>query len=150
MRPEIEDYLTQHGQEYNPDALRRGLLDAGYDEAEVDEALRGRYQASGQDVQTADERTFSRWTLWLHIAALVGMFVLVIIANGTQAFGLAVFGGLVLLLVLLLSWTLTSWIGRALLPRTSLGVALILPAASALILGGTCTALLGGVPGPGQ
>ena len=146
MRPEIQEYLARHGREYTPEALRRGLVDAGHDPAEVDEALDEWRATGGGSSPDAAARTFSRWAFWLHVAALVAMFVLVLAANGFDAFGLATFGALVLILFLLLGWVISSWIGRALLPRTGLAVALVFPAVSALLLGGTCVALLGGFP----
>lgn len=150
MRPEIQEYLARHGREYTPEALRRGLVDAGHDPAEVDEALDEWRASSAEVAPDVPIQTFSRWAFWLHAGAVAGMFVLVLAANGLDAFGLATLGALVLILFLLLGWMVSWWIGRALLPRTGLAVALIFPAASALLLGGTCVALLGGFPGVAQ
>ena len=76
MRPEIQEYLARHGREYTPEALRRGLVDAGHDPTEVDEALDEWRATGGGSSPDAAGRTFSRWAFWLHVAALVAMFVL--------------------------------------------------------------------------
>jgi len=147
MKPEIEAYLREHGEKYTSDALRQQLIDAGHAPDEVDAALReweeGRAKARARPATGAgDERTFRRWALWLHIGALVAMVVLVVALNGTAALGLALIGAVVLGLFLAVGWVISGLIGRALLPRAGLAVALVVPLISALILGGTCFALM--------
>lgn len=155
MNPEIRRYLDEHAATYTTEALRRGLLDAGYDPVEVDGALRDReVERAGGSAGEEDRRTFRRWALWLHVGALVAMVVLVVLLNGTQAFGLALIGAVVLGLCLALGWAVSGLIGRALLPRTGLTVALVVPAISALGLSGTCLALMNAMtptpPTPGS
>jgi hypothetical protein len=143
MDPAIKRYLDEHGATYTPDALRRGLLDAGHDAVTVSAALR-EWQAE----QTAnlpgqeDQRTFSRWAVRLHLAALVATFVVLLVLKGTPNLGLIVLAAVVLGVTLIIGWVVSSFFGRMLLPRTGVRMALILPAISALALGGSCFALI--------
>lgn len=145
MRPEIGAYLREHGARYTTEALRRQLIEAGHDPTDVDAALRE--TESTRAPLLLARQTFGRWALWLHVGALVAMVVLVNLTNGAQALGLASIGAVVLGLFLALGWAVSSLIGRALLPRTGLPVALIFPVISALGLGGTCVAVMYGFPG---
>ena len=141
MNPDIRRYLDEHGATYTPEALRKGLLDAGYDPAEVDAALSGWSPAEA----TADAQarlTFGRWALWLHIGALLAVFLLIVALKGTTAISSALFGCAVLGVFLVIGWAISSLIGRSLLPATGAWVALIVPAISAVVLGGSCFALL--------
>lgn len=144
MNPNIKRYLDENGATYTPQALRKGLLDAGYDPAEVDSAL-GAWQAERVGPQpTEGQRTFGRWALWLHVGALVAMVVLLVVLRGPTAIGLALIAGVVLGIALLIGWAISSLIGRVLLPRTGPMIALIVPAISAIALGGSCFALMYG------
>jgi hypothetical protein len=141
--PGIKRYLDEHGATYTPEALRRGLLDAGYDAVTVSAALKewqGAQAARGPD--QGDQRTFKRWAVRLHLAALVATFVVLLILKGTPNLGLIVLAAVVLGVTLIIGWAVSSFFGRMLLPRSGVGVALILPAISALALGGTCFALI--------
>lgn len=141
MNPDIKRYLDQHGATYTPEALRKGLLDAGYDAADVDAALQT-WQAEGSQPEAEGRQTFQRWALGLHVAALVAVFVLLVALKGTNAIGLALLGCAVLAVAMLIGWAISSLIGRALLPGAGVIVALIVPAISALLLAGTCFALI--------
>lgn len=145
MKPEIRRFLDENAT-YTTEALRRGLLDAGHDPVEVDGALREwEAERSGAGASQGDRRAFGRWALWLHAGALVAMVLLVVLLNGTEAFGIALIGAVVLGLFLLLGWAVSSLIGRALLPRTGLTVALVVPVISAVALSGTCVAIMDGM-----
>jgi hypothetical protein len=147
VNPEIRRYLDEHGEQYTTDALRQQLTALGLDPLEVIAALREweeeRAKAQARPATAAsDVRTFRRWALWLHIGALVAMVVLVVGLNGTAALGLALIGAVVLGLFLAVGWVVSTFIGRALLPRAGLTVALVAPVISALVLGGTCLAIM--------
>ena len=143
MNPEIKRYLDEHGATYTPEALRKGLLDAGYDPAEVDSAVQAWQAERGGPQPDAEGRlTFGRWAIGLHVAAVVAVFVLLVALKGTNAIGLALLGCAVLSVALLIGWAISSFIGRMLLPGTGAVVALIVPAISALALGGSCFALI--------
>jgi hypothetical protein len=149
LNPEIKRYLDEHGATYTREALRKGLLDAGYDPAEVDAAL-ARWNAEqivpGPDAN--NRRTFRRWAFGLHLGALVGMVVLLIALRGTDAIGTAGIAAAVLGVALVIGWAISSLIGRALLPRTGPTIALVVPAISAIALGGSCLALMVGSISP--
>ena len=135
----INRYLDEHGATYTAEALRKGLLDAGYDAAEVDSALQAWQAARAGPQPDAEGR---RWALWLHAAAVVAVFVLLVAFKGTSSIGVALIGCAVLSVALLIGWAISSFIGRILLPATGAVVALIVPAISALALGGSCYALM--------
>jgi hypothetical protein len=143
VNPEIERYLDEHGATYTPEALRKGLMDAGYDPAEVDAALQvWQTERTGSEPDAEGRRTFQRWALGLHGAALVAVFVLLVALKGTNAIGLALLGCAVLAVAMLIGWAISSLIGRALLPGGGVIVALSVPAISALLLAGTCFSLI--------
>jgi hypothetical protein len=143
MRPEIEAYIRKHGARYTTETLRRMLIGVGHDPVEVDAALRETEAVRGP--QLVESRTFGRWALVLHAGALVAMVLLVVLLNGTESFGIALIGAVVLGLFLLLSWAVSSLVGRALLPRTGMMVAIVVPLISALALSGTCVAIMDGM-----
>lgn len=143
MTPEIKRYLDENGATYTPEALRKGLLDAGYEAGAVDAALR-EWQAArtGGGSNGDDRRTFGRWAVWLHLAALAATFLLLVVLKGTGAIGSILLGAAVLAIALLIGWFISSTIGRALVPGAGTTIALIVPAISAIALGGACFALM--------
>jgi len=72
----------------------------------------------------------------------VAVFLLLVALKGTTAIGLALLGCAVLGVVLVIGWLISSAIGRAILPHGGVFVALVVPAISAILLGGSCFALL--------
>ncbi len=148
MRPEIDAYLREHGDRYTTEALRNRLIGAGHEPDEVDAALRE--TESSRAPLLSDRRTFGRWALGLHVGALVAMVVLVVALNGMQALGITLSAAGVLALFLALGWAVSTLIGGWLLPRTGLPLALLVPAVSAIGLGGTCLSIMGGFPGVGS
>jgi len=143
MDPEIKRYLDEHGATYTRDALRASLVAAGHDPAAVEAALvQWEAAQTGSDAHAEKRRAFGRWSIGLHVAALVAVFVLIVALKGTTAVGVALLGCAVLGVALLIGWVISYLIGRALLPGTGVIAALVVPAISALLLGGTCFALL--------
>jgi hypothetical protein len=71
MRPEIEAYLREHGAKYTTDALRRQLIDAGHDPAEVDAALREAEATGTPKTPPHSGVTDVAWSLYF-IGAVVG------------------------------------------------------------------------------
>ena len=142
MKPEIRQYLEDHGSTYTPEALRKGLLDAGYDPGEVEAAVSGWNALEANAAGAAGRRAFGKWALWLHIASVVAVFLLVVALKGTTAIGTALLGCAVLGVALVIGWLISSAIGRAILPHGGVFLALVVPALSALLLGGSCFALL--------
>jgi len=142
MNPDIKRYLDEHGAAYTPEALRRGLLDAGYDPAEVDAALHN-WQAKSIDPArgVGDRRRFWRWALGLHagVLFLIAIASLLIGSFAASASGLLI----VLAVVLLIGLGFSGLVGRGLVQGSGLVAALSVPAASALLIGGSCLALGG-------
>lgn len=142
MRPEIEAYLREHGARYTTDALRRQLIHAGYDPAEIDVALRETEVGRGPQLAElhASRSRYWRSAFGLHLAALVLVSIWVFTRNYTYAPIAAIILGLMLLLGLGIS----GLIGRAVLPRSGLSAALLVPVISAVGLSGVCLATIGG------
>jgi hypothetical protein len=142
MNPEIKSYLDEHGATYTPEALRRGLLDAGYDPIEVAAAL-SEWQAQAVDParKVGDRRRFWRWAFGLHAAVLL-LITIASLVIGSFAAGAS--GWLIVLaVVLLIGLGISGLIGRGVVQGSGLAAALVVPAISALLIGGTCLALTG-------
>ena len=143
MNPAIKRYLEEHGATYTREALRKGLLDAGYDPAEVDAAL-GSWDAQRVASRPGanDQGWFFTWAFLLHLGVLIAVFLLIVALKGTSSAGTGLLGCAVLSVFLLIGWVISTLIGRALVPATGVGVALVAPAITAVVLGGSCFALL--------
>jgi len=144
MRPEIDAYLREHGAQYTTEALRRQLIHAGHDAAQVDTALR-EWEA-GRGAQLTETRTVSRrfwrWAIGLHLAA--GVLASVWLLLGSTSGGYIGIALIILGLVLLIGLSISGLIGRALIGR-GMAAALVFPVISALLIGGTCMAMAGPV-----
>ena len=143
LRPEIESYLREHGARYTTEALRMQLITAGHDPAEIDAALRETDEARA--LRLAETRAlrsrFWCFAMGLHLAALAVAVIWVLQgSNAIYAFAVV----LVLGLTLLIGLGISGLIGRSLLGRSGLAVALVVPLISALLLGGWCMAIMGG------
>jgi hypothetical protein len=139
MRPELRRYLDEHASRYTPQALRQRLLDAGYEAAEVDPALR-EWEALAADRAAAkgERRRFWWWTLGLHAAVLALLGITSLAVGSFTHLGGVALG--ILALVLLVGAGISGTIGRGVLLGRGLTVALLVPALSALLIGGTCLA----------
>jgi len=139
MRPEIEAYLREHGAKYTTEALRKQLITAGHDPAEIDTALRETQESRGP--QLAETRTLRSRFWWaaigLHVAALAVATVWWL--QGTNSSYVSFFM-VILGMMLLIGLGISGLIGRALLGR-GMAVALVVPLISAVLLGGTCMAM---------
>lgn len=144
MNPEIERYLDEHGATYTPEALRKGLLEAGHDPDVIDSAIREWQARRTGGIGSDDVRTFGRWAILLHLGALVATFVVLLFLKGVGQAGVLLVGVGVLAVAMLIGWAISSMIGRALLGGGTT-IALIVPAISALLLGGSCFAMLNSV-----
>jgi hypothetical protein len=141
MDPEIKQYLDEHGATYTRDALRRSLVDAGHDPAAVDAALHEWEARATNPASATDRRRFWRWAFGLHAAVLVLIAIasLVIGSFATGSWGLLI----VLAVALLIGFGISGLIGRGAVQGRGLTAALVLPAISALLIGGSCLALGG-------
>ena len=150
MTPEIRAYLDEHGGTYTSKALRQGLIDAGHDPAEVDAAIAEweAVHASGAGTEAADRRRFSRTALLLHVGAFAAVIGVAFLVYGARVAGYLGIAAIILAVILAVGWGISAAIGRALLSRTGLTIALVLPVISALLIGGTCYALVASLAGP--
>jgi hypothetical protein len=141
MNPEIKRYLEEHGVTYTSEALRSGLLGAGYEPAEVEAALRD-WQPSAADraSKNGDQGIFWRWAFGLHAAVLVLIAIASLLIG---SFAAGAWGPLVVLaVVLLIGLGISGLVGRGMV-RRGLTAAIVVPAISALLIGGSCLALGG-------
>ena len=141
MRPEIEAYIREHGDRYTPGALRRALIDAGYEPTEVDTALREMQSRRAESAGNGGRRSrFWLVAIGLHVVALVVAGIWIANSASATYFGIVI---VVLGIALLIGLGISGLVGRLLIPRWGLAVALVVPLFSALILGGTCMAISG-------
>lgn len=142
MDPKIEAYLREHGATYTNEALRKQLIAAGHDAAEVDAALRETEATRAPQLSEArTRRSRFRWlALAMHAAALVVVTVWVLQGRNAPYVG---FVAVFMAVALLIGLGISARIGRSMLGR-GMGVALLVPAISAILLGGTCMAMAGG------
>src|SRR4029078_7278093 len=96
MKPGIRQHLEDHGSTYTPEALRKGLLEAGYDPGEVEAAVSGWNALEANATGAAGRRAFREWGLLLHIGSVAAVFLLVVALKGTTAIGTALLGCAVL------------------------------------------------------
>jgi len=144
MDPKIGDYIREHAETYRREAIRAQLIAAGHDPGQVDAALAQSELAPVKDTPEAVAKPtppFWGWALAIQLVTVV--LVTAWVAAGSDPHGywsaVAIFLGVSLLVGL----AITGSLGRALLPRTGLLVALLLPLASALLLGGICLNMMG-------
>lgn len=146
MDPRIADYIRANRRRYTRDAIRQQLVEAGHAPDEID-ATWAALDAPDPDA-TAGERFWPRF--WLFVAA-VNVAVFLLVGFGTGMFG-AQGGGSVLLVILaialgigaLISWGAVAATGPTKLGRgTALAIGAIIPLLFALLIGGSCYALVG-------
>jgi fatty acid desaturase len=142
MRPEIEAYLRKNGARYTTKSLRLQLHHAGYDPAEVDAALlETEAERASQLAQTQLLRTrFWTWAFVLN-AITLALVVFWVAIRGNSSFVPLVI--VILGIFLLIGIGISGLIGRAFLDR-GMGIALIAPILFAVVLGGTCAAMMSG------
>lgn len=144
MDPRIDDYIREHAGTYTREAIRAQLIAAGHDPGRVDAALDQSELAPVTDIPaTAAKPTgpYWRWALAIQLVTLV--VVTAWVAAGSDPHGYWSAAAVFLGVSLLVGLAITGSLGRALLPRTGLVVALLLPLASALLLGGVCLNMMG-------
>lgn len=153
MDPRIADYIRTHRRRYTREAIREQLVDAGYAPEEID-ATWAALETPDAD-STAGEGFWGRFWLFL-LGINVAVFLLVGFATGL--FGAIAQGGAPILLVILaialgigalISWgavaaTRPTKLGRG----TALAIGGIVPLIFALLVGGSCYALVGTIGPP--
>jgi hypothetical protein len=141
MKPEIEDYLRKHGGKYTTKALRKQLLFAGHDAAEVDAALAETEATRAPQFEETRQlrRRFWLVAIGLHLIALVAATAWWALWINSAYAGFVPF---ILGFFLIIGLLISGLIGRGLLGR-GVAVALVVPLISAALLGGTCMAMAG-------
>jgi hypothetical protein len=142
MRPEIEAYLRKNGARYTTKALRAQLLRAGHEAPEIDAALEETEAARAPQLASAKALRSQFWGLAFVLNLVVLVVVSAVVSDNSPYAG-ATF--LVLGIAMLIGLGISGSIGSAFLTGRGLLVALAVPAVAALILGGTCFAMMGGV-----
>ena len=151
MDPRIADYIRANRRKYTREAITKQLLDAGHDPGEIERTWEA-FDARDADT-VAGEGFWGRFAL---ILVGINLGVLVLVGFLTGALQNAAQGGLVLLIVLgvvlaigaLIAWAIVAATGPTKLsPTTALVIGVLVPLLFALLIGGSCYALIGGLGG---
>jgi hypothetical protein len=151
MDPRISDYIRANRRKYTREAITQQLVAAGHDPAEV-ERVWAALDAPDAD-RVAGEGFWGRFAL---IVVGINLAVLLLLGLLTGALQNAGQGGLILLIVLavvlgigaLIAWGIVAVTGPAnMSPTTALVIGTVIPLLFALLIGGSCYALIGGMGG---
>jgi hypothetical protein len=149
MDPRISDYIRANRRKYTREAITKQLVEAGHDPAEV-ERVWAALDAPDAD-RVAGEGFWGRFAL---IVVGINLAVLLLVGFLTGALQNAGQGGLILLIVLavvlgigaLIAWGIVAVTGPAnMSPTTALVIGTTIPLLFALLIGGSCYALIGGL-----
>ena len=152
--PRIADYITANRRKYTRQAIRQQLIDAGHDPAEVDRAWAA-LEAKDPDA-VIGERFWGRFAL-IVVGINVAVFLLVAVLTGMLAYiaagavVLPVIFAVILGIGALIAWGIVALTGPDKMgPTTALAVGISVPLLFALLIGGSCYALIGsmGTPPP--
>lgn len=150
MDPSIADFIRAHRRKYTRAAITQQLLEAGHDRTAID-ATWAALDAPDPD-ETAGEAFWGRFFL---ILIGINLAVLLLVGLGTgslftpERFGLLGILAVVLAIGALISWGIVAATGPAKMGRTTATViGTVIPLVLALLLGGTCYALLGSLGPP--
>ena len=152
MDPRIADFIRDNRRRYTREAIRQQLIEAGHDPAEID-ATWAALDAPDPD-EAAGEGFWGRF--WLFLVGLnVAIFLLVVfatnmIASLTQgSFVLAIVLAIALAIGALIAWGIVAATGPTKLGRTTaMVVGGVIPLIFALLIGGSCYALVGSIGPP--
>jgi hypothetical protein len=154
MDPKLVDYILANQGRYTREAIREELTKAGHDPAEIDRAWVA-LTTPDRDA-TAGPGFWGRFALYL-VGANVAILLLVGLLTGMLG-GLAA-GGVVVLVILavalaigaLISWGIVAATRPTEMGRTTaIVVGAVVPLVFALLIGGACFALVGGLAVPVQ
>ena len=147
MDPRIADFIRDNRRRYTREAIRQQLIEAGHDPAAID-ATWAALDAPDPDA-TAGEGFWSRF--WLFLLGLNGtIFLLVFLSTGmVNNFVLAVVFAIALIIGALMAWGVVAATGPAKLGRTTaMVIGGVIPLIFAVLIGGTCYALVGAIGPP--
>ena len=144
MDPRIADYIRENRRRYTREAMRQQLIDAGHDPAEIDATWAALDTPDADD--TAGEGFWGRFAL-IVIGLNLAVFVIVVLATGMLSSPVvAVVLGVVLAIGALIAWAIVAATGPAQMGRTTaMVVGTAVPLLFALLIGGSCYALVGAI-----
>jgi hypothetical protein len=149
MDPRIADYIRANRRKYTREAITKQLIEAGHDPAEIERTWAA--------LETPDPDAVAGEGFWGRFALILigtNLGVLLLVGFLTGALQNAAQGGLILLAILavvlaigaLMAWGIVAATGPARLGRTTaLVIGIAIPLLFALLIGGACYALLGGM-----
>jgi hypothetical protein len=149
MDPRIADYIRANRKKFTHQAITDQLVAAGHDRAEVERTWAA-LEAPDPDA-VAGEGFWGRFAL-IVVGINVGVLLLVgllsgafqQLAQGTVLF-LVIFG-VILAIGALISWGIVAATGPTKMgPRTAMIIGIAIPLVVALLIGGSCFALIGGL-----
>ncbi len=152
MDPRIADYIRANRKKYTREVIREQLITAGHDPSEID-ATWAALDAPDPDA-VAGEGFWGRF--WLFLVVLnVAIFLVVVVASGMLAsitqgsFVLAVVLAIALAIGALMAWGIVAATGPARMGRTTaMVVGAVIPLVFALLVGGSCYALVASMGPP--
>src|SRR5688500_1867593 len=149
MDPRIADFIRANRETYTRQAMREQLINAGHDPAAID-ATWAALEAPDPDA-VVGEGFWGRFWLFL-IGLNVAVFLLVFLLTGmVNSVVLAVVLGIALSIGALIAWAIVVATGPAKMGRTTaMAIGGVIPLIFALLIGGSCYALVGviGTPPP--
>jgi hypothetical protein len=149
MDPRISDYIRANRRKYTREAITQQLVAAGHDPAEVERVW------AALDAPDADRVAGSGfWGRFALILVGINLGVFLLVALLTNMLGAIGQGGIVLPVILaialgigaLIAWGIVAATGPTkLAPTTALVIGAAIPGLFALLIGGACYAMLGGM-----
>jgi hypothetical protein len=152
MDPRIEEYIRANRSRYTREAITKQLEEAGHDRAAID-ATWNALDAKDPD-EVAGEGFWGRF--WLYLLGInLAVFLVVLLATGMigtlgeGSFLLAIILAIALAIAGLIAWGIVAATGPTRLGRTTATViGVVIPLLFALLIGGTCYALVGAIGPP--
>lgn len=147
MDPRIADFIRDNRRRYTREAIRQQLIEAGHEPAAID-ATWAALDTPDPDA-TAGEGFWSRFLLFL-LGLNAAVFLLVFLTTGmVNNFVLAVVLAIALTIGALIAWGVVAATGPTKLGRTTaMVIGGIIPLIFALLIGGSCYALVGAIGPP--
>jgi hypothetical protein len=153
MDPRIEEYIRANRRTYTREAIRQQLIDAGHDPAAIDATWEMMHAPDPDEAGVAGEGFWGRFFLFL---VGLNVAVLVLVGLGTGMLGsLQAYSVVLIVLAValgigaLISWGIVAAVGPEKLGRTTaMVIGAVVPVVFALLIGGTCYALVGAIGPP--
>ena len=147
MDPRIADFIRANRKRYNRDVIREQLLKAGHDPADID-ATWAALDAPDPDA-VVGEGFWGRFWLFL-IGLNMAVLLIVVLATGMlNSPVLAVVLAIALVIGALMAWGIVVATGPAKMGRTTaMVIGGVIPIVFALLIGGSCYALVGAIGPP--